>query len=236
MNKLLDTEENDNANGRRDREITLGASTVLGIFFGLAILCAAFFGFGYSLGSKHSTPTVAANGDPLAHSSSTVKPSPGSPINSPAKPIPTGAAAPGSPAPASPAPASSTPGAATVTKPSLAPLPGTAAPPAAFETDQPLPKPPRNPPPPPSPAPATSPAAPNTAPAGQFVVQVAALSHQEDADLIATTLERRGYTVAIHPDPADKLLHVQIGPFATRKDADAMRQKLLADGFNAYIK
>ena len=160
MNKLLDTEENDNANGRRDREITLGASTVLGIFFGLAILCAAFFGFGYSLGSKHSTPTVAANGDPLAHSS-TVKPSP---------------------------------------------------------------------------APATSPAAPNTAPAGQFVVQVAALSHQEDADLIATTLERRGYTVAIHPDPADKLLHVQIGPFATRKDADAMRQKLLADGFNAYIK
>jgi DedD protein len=222
MNDLLDNQETDDANGRRDREITLGTSTVLGIFFGLAILCAAFFGFGYSLGSKHSTPNVTANGDPLTHSLSTVKPSPGSPIGATAKPIPAGAAVPAS----TQAPAE--------TKPPAAPPPGAAAPPEAFEPDQPLPKPSRNPPP--APVLASSSTAPAIAPGGQFVVQVAALSHQEDAELIVTTLERRGYTVAIHPDPADKLLHVQIGPFATRKDADAMRQKLLADGFNAYIK
>jgi cell division septation protein DedD len=224
MNNLLDNEDIDDANGRRDREITLGTSTVLGIFFGLAILCAAFFGFGYSLGSKHSTPAVVASGDPFIRSSSTGKPAPGSPINSSAKPIPPGDAVP-----------PSTPPVVTVTKP---PAPGAAAPPEAFEPDQPQSKPARNAATPPAvAAPSTAPtAAPAITPGGQFVVQVAALSHQEDADLIASTLEHKGYTVGIHPDPADKLLHVQIGPFATRKDADAMRQKLLADGFNAYIK
>ena len=68
-----------------------------------------------------------------------------------------------------------------------------------------------------------------------LVVQIAAVSHQEDADLIASTLKRRGYAVYVRTE-ADKLLHVQVGPFTTRKDADAMKAKLLADGFNAYIK
>jgi cell division septation protein DedD len=68
------------------------------------------------------------------------------------------------------------------------------------------------------------------------VVQVAAVSHQEDADILLNALKRRGYNVAVHHEPQDKLLHVQIGPLATRKDADAMRQRLLADGYNAIVK
>ena len=68
------------------------------------------------------------------------------------------------------------------------------------------------------------------------MVQVAAVSHQEDADLLVTTLRRVHYAVAIHTEPQDKLLHVQVGPFATRKDAEAMRQRLLTDGFNAIVK
>ena len=68
------------------------------------------------------------------------------------------------------------------------------------------------------------------------MVQVAAVSHQEDADLLVTTLKRRNYAVAIHSEPQDKLLHVQVGPFSTKKDADAMRQRLQADGFNAIVK
>ena len=51
-----------------------------------------------------------------------------------------------------------------------------------------------------------------------------------------TALKRKGYAVAIHNETQDKLLHVQVGPFASHKDADAMRQKLLADGFNAIVK
>jgi len=29
---------------------------------------------------------------------------------------------------------------------------------------------------------------------------------------------------------------VQVGPFATKKEADAMRQRLQADGYNAIVK
>jgi hypothetical protein len=42
----------------RDREISLGTSTLIGVFFALALVCSAFFGFGYSLGRK-SAQTVA---------------------------------------------------------------------------------------------------------------------------------------------------------------------------------
>jgi cell division septation protein DedD len=68
------------------------------------------------------------------------------------------------------------------------------------------------------------------------MVQVAAVSHPEDADLLVNTLKRVHYDVAVHHEPQDKLLHVQIGPFTNRKDADAMRQRLLGDGFNAIVK
>ena len=68
------------------------------------------------------------------------------------------------------------------------------------------------------------------------MVQIAAVSHREDADILISTLKQRGYDVFIRQEPQDKLLHVQVGPFASRKDADAMRQHLLADGYNAIVK
>ncbi|HSY67867.1 MAG TPA: SPOR domain-containing protein, partial [Edaphobacter sp.] len=77
-------------------------------------------------------------------------------------------------------------------------------------------------------------AAPASSP-GSPVVQVAAMSHQEDADVVAVDLKRRGYTVAIRREPQDKLFHVQIGPLATKKEADAMRQRLQMDGYNNAI-
>lgn len=61
------------------------------------------------------------------------------------------------------------------------------------------------------------------------------MSHQEDADVVAADLKRRGYTVAIRHEPQDKFFHVQIGPFATKKEADGMRQHLQADGYNSAI-
>ncbi len=41
----------------QDREISLGTTTILGIFFALALLCAVFFGFGYSHGPALGTPS-----------------------------------------------------------------------------------------------------------------------------------------------------------------------------------
>jgi cell division septation protein DedD len=71
---------------------------------------------------------------------------------------------------------------------------------------------------------------------GSVVVQVAAVSHQEDANVLANALKKHGYTVAIRQEQQDKLLHVQVGPFASKKDAEVMRQRLLADGYNAIVK
>jgi cell division septation protein DedD len=69
-----------------------------------------------------------------------------------------------------------------------------------------------------------------------LMVQVAAVSHQEDADVLVSALRKHGYTVNVRRDPADGLIHVRIGPFTSRIDADATRQKLLGDGYNANVQ
>ena len=72
--------------------------------------------------------------------------------------------------------------------------------------------------------------------ASTLMVQVAAVSHQEDADVLIGALRKRGYAVNVHRDPTDNLLHVRIGPFASRDDANATRMKLLNDGYNASLQ
>ena len=89
---------------------------------------------------------------------------------------------------------------------------------------------------PPTRASASQPATSNLQPATSFMVQVAAVSSQDVADILTSSLEKKGYTVAVHHEPQDKLLHVQIGPFTDKKEAEAMQQRVLADGFNAIVK
>jgi DedD protein len=48
---------------RRDREISLGTSTILLLFFAIALVCSGFFGFGYSLGRKSAQPVAATSAD-----------------------------------------------------------------------------------------------------------------------------------------------------------------------------
>ena len=69
-----------------------------------------------------------------------------------------------------------------------------------------------------------------------WMVQIAAVSHQEDADVLVGALQKRGYVVSARRDPADDLVKVQVGPFPTHADAAAMRQRLLNDGYNAIIE
>jgi DedD protein len=82
--------------------------------------------------------------------------------------------------------------------------------------------------------PSASPAQP--AQSGTVMVQVAAVTHQEDADALIAALRQKNYSPVIVSNLPDKLFHVQIGPFADRKDASAMRERLLADGFNSILK
>jgi cell division protein FtsN len=49
-------------------------------------------------------------------------------------------------------------------------------------------------------------------------------------------LSRHGYQVAVLHQPQDKLIHLDVGPFTNNQDAEAMRQKLLLDGYNATIR
>jgi DedD protein len=211
----------------QDREISLGTTTILGIFFALALLCAVFFGFGYSLGRRSAPPVNAAETTTTSSESNASKPAPGSPATHTA--------------PSSPAIQSD--------DMSQTPSPGDTPTTASTEANQPSPaitrvkavaadfRPDTRTEPairPTTKSASASPIAPATP--GIATVQVAAVSHQEDADVLVNALKHRGYNVAIHKEPQDKLLHVQIGPFPTKKDADAMRQRLQTDGYNAIVK
>jgi len=224
MNRLLDSDPLDESS-TPDREISLGTPTILGIFFALALVCACFFGFGYTMGRKSvqsaGSPPGAVPGSVSSASMSSVKPAAGSLAGQPAAAAakPAGDASQSPPvgrtvavpiAPSSPPKDAATPDAAT---PADAIIAGDRLPTS-------------------KPQPATA----SLQPATSFVVQVAAVSSQEVADILLASLKKKGYSVAVHQEPQDKLLHVQIGPFADRQDAEAMRQRVLADGFNAIVK
>jgi DedD protein len=208
----------------QDREISLGTTTILGIFFALALLCAVFFGFGYSLGKRSTPPVVSAAELPATSTeSNTSKPAPGSPTTHAASTLP-GTLADDT------AQTTTVPDPPTTSPETIQPAPALTrvkAVAADFRPD-----------PPTKPATLKPAAVTSIAPAtpGLAIVQVAAVSHQEDADVLVKALKHRGYNVAIHHEPQDKLLHVQIGPFPTKKDADAMKQRLQTDGYNAIVK
>ena len=68
-------------------------------------------------------------------------------------------------------------------------------------------------------------------------MQIAAISgtHKDDADLLVNALRSKGYQVTERTE-ADKLIHIQVGPYATKADAEAMRERLIVDGYNAIVK
>jgi DedD protein len=69
-----------------------------------------------------------------------------------------------------------------------------------------------------------------------YFVQVAAVSKQEDADALVDALKKKQYPAMIANAPSDKLFHVQVGPYTDIKDAEAMRTKLVSDGYNPIVK
>ena len=69
-----------------------------------------------------------------------------------------------------------------------------------------------------------------------LMVQIMALSNPEGAESMVAALKRHGYDVTVNRDSQDTLLHLVVGPFANKTDAETMRQRLLRDGYNAIIK
>jgi cell division septation protein DedD len=209
-----------------DREISLDAPAILGIFFALALVCAGFFGFGYTMGRKSAqaalTDTAAATADTSSNGSA--KPAAGSLASQPEAT----AAQPATDSAAASVVLQTEPAPTTPPSPPLAtPKSAATAADGMIVGDKPSTS---------VAQPATNNQQPATSPTGTIMVQIAAVSNQDVADILLASLQKKGYSVSVRHEPQDKLLHVQIGPFATRKDAEAMQQRVLADGFNAIVK
>jgi DedD protein len=199
----------------QDEEITLGTGRLLGLFFGLVIICALFFSLGFSLGRRSvPEPVAAATTSMPAIVSATggLKPSP-TRADTPVKPD---CATPGACAEVA---SKSSSDELTFFK--------------AVEQNEPKAKLDK-------PASEHDSATPETARAATlgagYMVQVAAVTKQEDADALVNALRRKSYPVLTTNGPADKLYHIQVGPFPDLKDAEATRTKLIGDGYNPILK
>jgi DedD protein len=211
----------------QDTEITLGTGKLLGLFFALTAVCGLFFGLGFLLG-KSSAPATNASlvqeGMPMANGNGS---KPSSAHGAAAKPqqgdCPQGQNC--TPTPEMSFYKSDDP--APGTKDTSGPLVQSAAPPTAGPEVKPVSESKALPPPE-----INKPLVPGTG----YLVQIAAVSKQQDADALVGALRKKQYPVFISNPPGDALFHVQIGPFADMKEAEAMRSKLQGDGYNPILK
>ena len=75
-----------------------------------------------------------------------------------------------------------------------------------------------------------------TLPSSGYFVQVAAVTKQEDAEALVDALKKKDYPAFVAPQTGDKLFRVQLGPYADIKDAEAMRTRLIGDGYSPIVK
>jgi DedD protein len=220
MHLAFDEEELEPVPPRKDAELTLGPALLLGLFSGLAVLCGLFFAMGYAMGHRGSQATPAVVAQPNAETQQSLQTT-----NSRPKPSAT-------------APKGSVAQMAVVNLPASnegSEADGQSSASGEGSGNQPVVHPALS-----SQPPAQSHSSLKVLPAsalnGAFLVQIAAVSHEEDAEVLVGALRRHGYAVTVSHDPADRLLHVRIGPFANRNEASTMREKLLSDGYNAMVQ
>jgi DedD protein len=252
MKTLFDTDEEE-MEGKAS-EITLSTASLLGIFFGLVLVCGVFFGFGYSIGRGTGTtaqarpvanPTVGNTGE--AEEAATAE-NPPAPVPAEQQTTPQQRAQQQNHSQANAEAAPAQPQADERPRQGPAPSENAAEPPASTRSDvagapvKPVDS---------ARATISKPSAQkatvlvaatgalnvSAAPgSGQPMVQIAAVARPEDANVLVSALRQRGYGAVVRNDPQDKLLHVQVGPFSDRTQATAIKQKLLSDGYNAIIK
>src|SRR5271157_4100994 len=239
-----------------DSDITIGPAKLLGLFFMLVAICGVFFAIGYSLGKTSAREQAMNDKNPLSASlaapavgdSSAAKPSAAVAAKSepeanasqehsagPSAPDLTffnavrrsdhdsQATAKEAPAAASAKPKPDKENAQTGSQAAIQPEPNSAKP-AAVTTLA---------------SNSTSGAeVKQSLSSGSFVVQIAAVTREEDAAALAGALRKKSYSVFVVNNPTvhDKLYHVQVGPFATLQDAEAMKLKLTGEGYNPIVK
>ncbi|MFY9903728.1 MAG: SPOR domain-containing protein [Terriglobales bacterium] len=206
----------------QDTEITLGTGRMLAIFFAFVLVCAFFFSIGFSLGRRTASAGVFSSPGLIAGAPATVV-RPTAAKNNAALAAPQTQASSQSndfsfykavgekSADASLKPADQTTQTAVIT-PTPANSGAEAAPKGATDAT----------------------AAPES---GGYFVQVAAVSRQEDAESLVEALKKKQYPAfTANNSSADKFFHVQVGPYGELKDAEAMRARLIGDGYNPIVK
>ena len=198
----------------QDTEITLGTGRMLALFFTFVLVCAVFFAIGFSLG--HKTSVVSAGGSPGASPATpatVVRPT-AAKENSPPQPT-------AQPTDFSFYKSVSSKTADTELKPADSPPAANSAS-QSNSVDEPK-----------TPVP-VSPTSPVT---GGYFVQVAAVSRHEDANALVDALKKKQYPAFTANNGAtDKFFHVQVGPYGDLKEAEAMKARLVADGYNPILK
>ena len=192
-----------------DTEITLGTGKLLVLFFGLVAVCALFFALGYSLGRRSDVPALAASPTVRAaptSRSAAVKPSQGT---SAQPPMTFYKAVEQKDASPQLTPASADAGTRTAT----------ASDAAKAQPEQ-----------------TAGAADPVAAPTNGYYVQVAAVTKSDDAEALVDALKKKQYPAFVANSAMDKFSRVQVGPFADIKAAEAMRTRLISDGYNPILK
>ncbi|MGA9355526.1 MAG: SPOR domain-containing protein [Terriglobales bacterium] len=191
----------------QDTEITLGTGRMLALFFTFVLVCAVFFAIGFSLGRK--TSIVSASN-----------------VLNAAQAAPATVVRPSAAKDAASQPAPQTTDfsfyksvGAKTTDTDLKPAEAQPQPVSADPSKTPIP------------------AVGSTSTTGSYFVQVAAVTRHEDADALVQALQKKQYPAFTANNAAnDKFYHVQVGPYAELKDAEAMRARLVADGYNPIVK
>jgi septal ring-binding cell division protein DamX len=73
-------------------------------------------------------------------------------------------------------------------------------------------------------------------PQGAIMLQVAAVTHQEDALALAQALQQKKFPAFVLTPGVDKLYRVQVGPYADNQSAANARKDLEAKGFKSIVK
>lgn len=239
MRRFFEDDVREKPRGGRDTELTLGAGMLLICFFALVLLCGICFGLGFALGSRGAKSPVFQSQTPAAGpaqqlpaNTAGAKPSAAAqPPQSPVQPVNAAeqvaagapAAAPGLTQADGSTQASAAPAAPQVVTPDNSGWhPVQPAMQGAAGTMQ-------------SAQPAATAVRPAMSTQESLLVQIAAVSNREDANVLIGALRRRGYAVSAVHNPGDNLIHVCVGPFNNRSDANSMREKLLSDGYNAVV-
>ena len=214
-------------NADRPGELILENRQLLLIFFGIVALCGVFFALGYIVGRNTLAPTATAAQAESGGPGGAGKPSPMPPAAYLNQGLP------GNPPAAEQPPsetelnydqslAEKTPEARLVPPesakaPSSQPA-GTSQPNPSGQPSEPI-----------------KPAAAEPPPPG-ILVQVSALTRQEDAQALVQLLKEKKLPVLVTSGTSDTLFHVVVGPYQTEREAQQVKRTLEQDGFQPIIK